>query len=90
MDIGLVGTVGRQGGGLQTGGFELGHGFIQIGLLARSQHQARTRLAQGMGQLQTQAPRPPGHQSGFAMQIKQLGDSAGHVGISQKKGLEQR
>jgi hypothetical protein len=70
------------------GGLQVGRGLLQVGGLARGQHDLGAGLAQRLGHLQAQAARAAGDQGRLAGQVEQFLDGTGHgVAMSVQSGV---
>ena len=77
-DVGFFGAVGGNPVHVNAGRFQGGSRFNQVFGFARTQHDFGTRFAQRLRHLQAQAARAASHEGGFALEVKQLLNGAGH------------
>ena len=69
-DSRLLRQIGGNRAGVDAARLEMGHRFIEIGLLARRQNDFRALLAQSFGNLQTQPARSASHERGLPGKVK--------------------
>ena len=77
-NVGLFGAVGGKPVRIDACCFQRSRRLDQVFGLARAQHHSGAGLAQCVGQLQPQAARTTGDERGFAFEVKQLLNGAGH------------
>ena len=77
-NVGLLGDIGGHPAGIDASALQVSHGQFQVVGRAGGEHEARTRLTQCVRHLQAQAAGAVRHQGGFATEVKQSLNGAGH------------